>query len=540
MAHTTRLWGAGVASILGVAGCGAPDGAPHAARQVSALLDNGDDLTLVSGAWPQTNYQSETSIVADDFSDGTHYMYVGFNAEDARPGHTSFVDVSVNGQTYEDRVICAGTTSMGYDIWNAFNDGWQGSLYVPLPDSTAVFYGDPTVAQFDGQAFLAGVASPSDYFSSRANYNGCFRVSNVPDSPYPASIQGALAGACVLSTLWGNTFGGQSECLHRQGGVDSPTGQDFLDGSGLAATDFFLYAAFFDVTTGTGVMYQRPASNTGLPTSFVAIEDPPFTGITDHVLLVTTPPGEDAPSLGAVYAITVSLGTLMIAKYSETSLTSGSWSPAVTVASDYSEGFARMKNGGPGIRNIGFAAAMLDNAGNPDVPRQIAIFYQRFVGGTFVTQLQGVLCDPNTLACTAPADMVTSSADNAFNPAITTAFKQVGGQTFPSAIDAVSYWTDHGLTDGSVQLAYSSFTRDGGPLIERVGLTQPQTPCPFTSQGYWGDYDFMGVLNNGGPLPTFVRPVTDSTAVACDTSGRANQDFRGTDQHVTAVLFPVP
>jgi hypothetical protein len=514
-----------LAVALWLPACGGDDQiASHSSKLLGGTGTLGTiDLSSVSSFWPPTNWQSETAGVSDN---GLGYEYLAFNAEDTSPGHISYMNVmGTDGRTYQDRVICPGTNMMGVNIDDPSSDGWQAATHPAMPSGTAVLFTDPAIAMYNGRVWISAPAAPSDFFASKANFNGCFRTSLAPRSSFPSSYT-ALAGACLVSAVIGTRNFDMSQCFRRQGGAVSASGTDFFDGGSIAVSPDgeTMYVGYKD--NFSAAIYKSTLGGT-----FTALPNPPLT-ITSHVKLAAL---DGAVYMVAPQANTSTTNQLWYARYND------HWTVAPNpIATDFArpDKDITLTDGVTKLRDVGFAAQLLPNDDNPAVPLKIAVFYQKKTGTSPRTRLQGIICDPFTMACTSPTGLVTSSTSDAFNPAIATALKRVTGQTFLQQTNAVSFWSDQGRTDGSIHLSYATFTLSGS-MTPHDGITQNQKPCVMgTTDPYWGDYDNMHLIFNFTAGPYFVRPFTDSTAVACDPN--ANKFFRAADQHVSAVYFPSP
>ena len=109
----------------------------------------------------------------------------------------------------------------------------------------------------------------------------------------------------------------------------------------------------------------------------------------------------------------------------------------------------------------------------------------------------------------------------------------------PTPIIGLTYWSDNGQSGNRVVLRHYEFNINGS-IRSSGALTASQVACPGGGANYWGDYDSMYVKNNATTLPTFHRSFTDSTEATCDTTTRANLDFRSQDQHVSNAYYLVP
>lgn len=447
-----------------------------------------------------------------------------FNAEDPRPGHESFIDV---GGGFVDRVVCPGTSQAGINVFDN-GDGWQTPTYISPPSGWSLLWGDPAIARFEGKAWVSSLGSPSTRFAQIANFNGCFRTSNAPGSLFPGSLgsSGLLAGACVFAFLPGSSVASSSQCFRRNQGLDAPSsGNDFLDGGMLVeSSELGLFAAYWDFTTNTPAVYRRAPGSSG----FVPLPNPPGVTLAWHPIVTAT---EDAFFLISPQQGT---GVLLLSRWN------GSWSQPVTIATDFAIDSVRLKDN-LRIRTVGIDVAYLRNDNNPAIPLRLAVWYHRLNGA--LTFLQGLLCDPATLACTKPAGMrssVSITSGNAFMPAVANALKTISGQPFRSPRNILTYWGEDGAS-GMVRLMLERFDTNG-TMSSFQAKTQYQQPCPWSRRGsasfYWGDYDNMYVRSDFTAAPVMVRPGTDSSNIACDPA--QNMDFRGNNQHVSAITFAVP
>ncbi len=518
-------------SVIVATGCsgasvGETEGEERVAESDQALVSGTTgvgvgDVSRISTDWTASAWQSEAWGAA---SGG--FEYAVYNAEDTNTAHVTYPVTTTNdpqGRKYIDRIVCPGTNQVGTNFEDPFeDDSWVDAHHLPMPAGIAVLWGDPSLYLYDGYAWVSALVSPSDVFSARSNYvNGsqhCFRTSDIPNGQYPDDFEDALGGACVFRANQG-TANNQaiayqpSRCFRRQNGADSASGADFLDGGylfpGNDDEDAALYAAYTDVTSGTLAMYRWPLD--GNDSSWAAVPGDTSVHISGHPLLMSNENG--------LFIVAASGTSLKLWRYQ------GGFSGGGTIATNLAVGNVTLKDGVTQIRGVNYAARMLPVSGS--TPAKMAIFYQ-FQNGSS-TSLKGLLCDTVTLSCSA-SFTVGSSSYNTFMPALAFGYRSNG-----TPVNVLSFWSDQTTTGGNVALRYSTLTTSGS-ITSPVTLTASQRACPGEGVGYWGDYD--GMWNDSGS--TFTRLITDSTWATCDTTTRANLDYRSQDEHVSEVTFSVP
>jgi len=522
---------------LGLASCSPPPAPseeladPLVVAREKLLNSNGGpipDVSYNTTAWTTNKWQSETDGTTAGF-----ITYVIFNAEPSTnvvyPVRT---EKDSQGRPYVDRVVCPGASQVGTNFDDAqSDDDFADAHYLPVPFGIAAVWGDPAMATANGNWYVSSLVAPLDVFNMHTNIVAgglnCYRTSDLTTTGLPNSMIPVMAGACMFQSPLGQTTFSSVACLRRANGIPASNGYDFFDGGSMAGSFNALYVAYTNEHRGgPGVsadnlsrvaMYKMPLS-TG---AWAQVPGDDAIATDFHPALAS------APNLGSVFMVTASNSTLTLRSYST------AWSAPVTIATDYTVATTSTLNDGTQIRGRRYPVVAIQPA-NPMAPYSIVIFYPRKVGA--FTQLQGVVCSAS-LTCTAPATMRTSATSNAVLPATTTALKKVGTTT--TNVNALSYWSDAGLTGGQVKLLYSTFTT-GGAMSAPVALTQAQKACPGDGNGYWGDYDRMWVWQNNTTGPLFIRSFTDSTHAVCDTTSRANLDYRSQNTHISMINWAVP
>jgi hypothetical protein len=479
------------------------------------------DVSYNTTAWSTSKWQSET-----DGQTAAFVTYVAFNAEPSTnvvyPVRT---DKDSQGRAYVDRVVCPGASQVGTNFDDAESDeDFADAHYLPVPFGIAAVWGDPAVATGNGHWYVSSLVAPLDVFNMHTNIVAgginCFRTSDYLPSNLPVSFSDVMAGSCIFQSPLGQTSFGNVACLRRTNGVATTNGYDFFDGGSMATSFNAIYVAYTNEHKG------GPGVGTDNQTRVAMYKMPLATGAWAPV------PGDNAiptdfhpslassPNLGSVFMVTSSGTSLILRSYST------AWSAPVTIATDYSSASVTLNDNVTVLRGHRYPVVTVQPA-NPMAPISIVIFYPRKVGA--FTQLQGVICSAG-LTCTAPASMRTSSTSNAALPGTAAALTAAG-----ASVNGLTYWSDAGLTGGQVKLYYSTFSTSGS-MSAPVAMTQAQKACPGDGNGYWGDYDRMWVSQNNTSLPFFIRSFTDSTHATCDTTSRANLDYRSQNTHVSLIF----
>lgn len=520
----------GVLLTLAGFGCSGPDDRlDEVASELVAWdgVGNTESVSRFSTDWTSTAWQSEVAAaVSTDF-----HLQGAFNAEDTNTAHVTYpvrTERDSSNRFYVDRIVCPGTSQVGRFLY----DGSQwNALRLPTPNGWAVVWGDPAAAAWEGNLWISALGSPTDVFSAKSNTTvngkGCYRTSDYPSSGLPVGFGDdgttPLAGA-VVQAITSNTLNAPNAVVsfRRNNGVDSATGTDFLDGGSMVACGGALYAAYEDTKTHTLAMYRKPA-NGG---AWAPVAGDSSITTKDHPLLFSS------MSYTGTWVLTANGGTL-----TRRSHTSAGFAAPLVVASDYSSSNVVLKGGASIRRGRAYAAVVAPNPNALSPASWIA--YER-VSGT-AKQIALIRC--TSASCTLWAtfggtDPRNNTVTNAFMPAVALAYHLVNGVSTP--VLGVTYLTDKGLTGNQVFLAHSDYSIPGGSNISSGPLTKPQVACPGSGADYIGDYDAMVVTNNATDSADFNRFITDFTETTCDTTTRANLDYRSQDQHVSNVWYHVP
>jgi len=527
-----RGWCAAFCGVVVIGlGCSAePDSGAEAVALVKSELISGAsgvgtiDVSSVSADWNTTAWQSESVGVSVGF-----WQYVAYNAEDTNPAHVQYITTSTldsSGRPFVDRVVCPGASNIGtnFEDPNEDDDYVDAHLLPATPDSVGlpINWGDPAMYGFDGYVWVSSLRVPSDRIKAVSNYtvNGakCLRTSDAPGSPYAVSISSALAGACVFAAHEAVDPAPfvTAHCFRRQNGVDSASGNDFFDGGDLFPwgedSDNSLFASYWDTVTNTLAMY-RHYLETPIDTGWAPVPGDTGVHIVGHPLL--------ASNDDSLFILAPSGGTnLSVWKYS-----GGGFSAGTVVATDLYQGEVELKDNVTEVRGVNFAMQYIWNG----TPARLAVVYQSRSGSGVRTTLKLLLCDPVTLACTNPVVLGNSTYD-AFMPALAIGPNKTGSHY----MNVLSYWSNQTTSGANTVLRYMTYTTTGSSTSS-VSITASQRDCPADGVGYWGDYDKMWSTST-----VFSRGITDSTDKTCDTTSRANLDFKPQDQHVAVVNFQVP
>jgi hypothetical protein len=362
--------------------------------------------------------------------------------------------------------------------------------------------------------------------NTTVNGRGCFRTSNFSGSGLPdgfgESGSTPLAGACILGTNL-QTINGPSalQCFRRSNGVDASTGNDFLDGGSMAPCATALYAAYEDTVSHSLAMYRMPSRGSWAPVagdSAIAADN--------HPVLI------EALGFTGIWLLTSKSHTLTVRTHG----TSGFGTP-VTVTTDHNPADLTI-NGGAKIRRGRGVAGIVASA--PRTVTWIAYETTTQKAGSAVVK-NAIFLMRCTTTCTQTTrvggvDPLTGRGSHAFLPALALTYKLING--VPTPMVGMTYWTDAGQTGNRLVLRQYTFNIDG--TVRSGGdVTTAQVACPGTGAEYWGEYDSMYVKDGASASPSFHRSITDSTEATCDTSTRANLDYRSQNQHVSdAAYFP--
>jgi len=214
------------------------------------------------------------------------------------------------------------------------------------------------------------------------------------------------------------------------------------------------------------------------------------------------------------------------------------FSAPVTVATDYDSTNAILKGGGVVRRGRAYAAALAPNPNALTPATWIA--YERMSGPR--KQLVLTRCTSSDTcsvwAIIGGTDPLTGRGSNAFMPAVAVAYRVDGSST--RVVLGLTYWTDEGLTGNQILMKHYDLLLPTGSVVSSGPLTNAQVACSGLGAEYIGDYDTMVVANNATSSAYFNRMFTDSTEATCDTTTRANLDFRAQDQHVSNAWYSFP
>lgn len=520
------------------AGCGANDELENegATSLKSELVASGpgsftERVSLSSPDWPASAWQSETAGAAKD-----RYEYVAYNAEDTDTTHVTYpqrAERDAMNRPYVDRIVCPGTSAVGRSTWSPVSFSWSVRR-MPLPAGWAVLWGDPALALFDGNWWVSALASPSDYFATRANVTvgakSCYRTSNFSGSGLPSGFGSSgtpLAGACVQGTSLKTIDAPNSvSCFRRSNGVASANGTDFLDGGSLAPCASAVYAAYADTKTDTVAMYRRPTGGV-----WAAVAGDSAIKTDNHPVLI------EATNYTGIWMISSFGGAVTVRTHSA----ANGFGAPVSVGNDYSGADVKINGGAVIRRGRGLAGIVAPNP-NALNPATWITYETETVSANGLVKKKALVVMKCTTACTfvtriGGIDPLTGRGPNAFMPAMAFTYKLINN--VPTPIIGLTYFTDSGQAANNVELRYYTFGING--VIRNGGaLTAPQVACPGGGANYWGDYDSMYVTNPASTAPVFHRNFTDSTEAVCDTTTRANLDYRSQSQHVSSAYFAVP
>jgi hypothetical protein len=475
------------------------------------------DQALLAGASPVTDTttgpgQAETAINIDQ-STGHTIEVVAYNSHDVPP-YMEF--------TATDRTVRTGASLMGYSV-RVDGGAWTHNRLRPVfTNAWPVFWADPAVSQMPGttNVYFMTLAIPGTLWPASGEVHGAVTccvggavVARSPDSgQHISNIFGIPSYQFISNT---DPVAGRPEAVKGHA----------YDGTALQGADGNrMYAAFEDTTTSQIDVWLA----TGFGATFSRLPNP-FPGKT-----MSTHPRLRNWGANVYVAAVDTVGNLWLNLWNAST---GSWGlssgqPVLVASGVPGEPTVTLSNG-RAIRGLGFSFDL--GLKETDISLVQARFFYEFSWNGF-TRLQGAVCNVSQtpVTCWRPANWATPLFTNAFAPAVSAAMQRIPPFVFRSQWK-VSFQTDESASGGMVTLAFGNLdlpTADG--TMSRSFSLPAQAPCPSViSHAFWGDYDYMAVLDNGTRTPRFVRPFTDSTGGTC-----IQQAFRGTPQHVSQFTFP--
>jgi hypothetical protein len=444
-------------------------------RQSSPIVSGSNIVT----SYNDSDWASETATMVTNFG-GTSRKVVAFNSEDQ-------TNCSYFGDT---RTCCPGESLLGW----AYADTAVGSTFTRMrvpadPNGPFPFiWSDPAVAEVDGTgfAYISSLAVPASVIGT-----GC----------HTGSFSGFIKGACIARS----TDGGAHFFLNSsQDCIQSPTNHDY-DGNALIAMgpNAAVYAAFNDLTA-LKIDLWRARNPTAV---FTRLSVDPFPGnsMYGHARMVT-----DGGGNLFVLARDTSGRLLLSCIVGATLCTIGTW--PMVVATDAIGNGAEIAVGNTQVRT-GAQYDMAMNNQNLMFGQYVDILYTTTgVGVDGHTTLNEVGCRVfGGQSCS-----LKSTVDpgvSVWNPAVGVADIQQGG------VETVRYqaawsqvvWPRVEIFSGVLQ----------GPATPGVGTvtgrseTGATIPCPWTTSGYWGDYNnHLGkVQPTSAFTPLFWYSFSDSTGI---------------------------
>lgn len=460
-----------------IAGCG-PSGAadrshppipPEAVgTQSSALMPGATNVT--NGKVSGSAYESETAI--DTAADK---VVIAYNIGDSS---------HVGGAG-----ICQGYTGEGFAYASTSDtSSWAtASLFVPF--GFAALVGDPSVA---GVTMSSTVAS--FYIASLAMTNGRWR-SLMPD-----------AMNCVSS------FSPDRMCIFRAdftiGSSAAPnvilqtchgplSTSDSIDGTALTTNGTKYIGAYENTTKHTAEVF-----GTGAPNQTLA-----FPSVDDHVIFARS----GSPVLIAPQNEGVDVQFNMIA------LINGAWTQSAPVDNGLYN-HAVCVGGSHCIKDdIDYSATWF----TPSQINPMLVFFELQQVDFGMKRLQGTICNttvPWPYPCGQVSGWTTDVNTNSFLGALASEQYLPSGARNPVAEVWLSYWTDSGRTDGSIDLKIMNLNPYNGTIgtpLEQDGANT-EVPCPSSSGLYWGDYDQAVFIGNYTGNPVLLRGFNDSTGGTCN------------------------
>lgn len=460
-----------------------PAGHP-AVGTVTSKLVSGFSIDASTGLIAGSSGESETDSVTLDSPPGTTLgLAVAFNAID------------------NIHVSAAGTACPGYSVsaLSYFTNGTFRALRIPTLSNLSALFGDPSIAVgVVGGGWVVYVGSmgvSTSKWNSVVPAGSCLRGGITPDvlCENAVFIPADGSAASVLTPF--------SSC-------SAHLTTDTFDGTSMYWNSTALYMTSVNKTLGRVDVYAN-----GVP-----VPAPPFAGLsgvtfTGHAIF---PKSHTSDSIPTVIAPDTN-GFFWLARYDEQQK---KWTTAPLTTSATSPPFgwgeSANLNGGASIHDRGYTADYYQAA--PGDTDNLWFFYETKLSVYGTKRLQGVRCTfsgVNTIGCTTLPGALTPAGSNAILPSVIS----VNVENRPTDTGYrpwLSYWTD-ATSPGNVAMIMAKVDRSTGALTA-FPAGPDETPCP-RSDGYWGEYDSMTVLNNGSSQPGLLRYLTDSTASNCQPGG---------------------
>ena len=391
------------------------------------------------------------------------------------------------------RIVRPGVTMLGYRRYNPTTNTILNQNIVINTANWSGLWGDPGIIrhrQNSNQMYITNLGIPANKFPASGQI-----VGSIAPTTLPANMCGAyLGGACIArSTNSGALFTlAPADCIRR---VDAgcPFGH-FYDGTDLeTGTSGQVYAAFNDTNRSRIDMWMA-TSQTGT-----------FALVTDTSIVSSSHPRLRVSPGGVPYLAVTSGGNLMLTRYNGGTTRTGTWSPAVTVATGVTQAVVALSD-----RSLRLGPQYdLAIAPNEQGVEEVRLAYTVLVNGQHKVRISHCTTGA-TITCANPSQWRTDNqAGKQWGPSITTGLRANGTRHWSVSFYSTATNPGSNLVDLWGGLA----EKPGAAALILFKTELAQVPCPDSRAGggYWGDYDEMSVGGSG----LVYRAFSDSSAGNC-------------------------